>query len=81
MTESFTTPQERCGCSNILQRGKADNIRRIFIAYNKKEIIEKDFNFLADFCKGNNIYEKIADLEKSYYKTECEFIGCLCLED
>ena len=60
---------------------KADNIRRIFISYNKKEIIEKDFNFLADFCKGNRIYEKIADLEKSYYKIECEFIGCLCLED
>ena len=39
---------------------KADKIKRVFVAYNKKEIIEKDFNFLADFCKVNNIHKKQA---------------------
>ena len=60
---------------------KADNIRRIFVAYNKNEIIEKDFDFIADFCKDNKIHKKIADLEKSLYNKECDFIGNIWLED
>ena len=60
---------------------EADNIRRIFVAYNKKEIIEKDFDFLADFCKDKKIYKKIANLEKGLYNKEIDFVGNLCFED
>ena len=59
---------------------EADEIKRVFIAYNKKEIIEKDFNFLADFCK-DKIHKKLAELEKSLHNTECEFVGNTWFED
>lgn len=67
----------RCGYPEI----NADKIKRVFIAYNKKEIIEKDFEFLADFCKGNKIHKNMAKLEKSFYNRECSFIGNIWLED
>ena len=60
---------------------EAENIRRIFVAYNKKEIIEKDFDFLADFCNDNKIHKKIIKLEKSLYNKEIDFVGNLCFED
>ncbi len=60
---------------------EADKIKRIFVAYNKKEIIEKDFEFLADFCKGNKIHKRITAMEKGLHKTECVFMGNACFED
>ena len=60
---------------------QADKIKRFFVAYNKKEIIEKDFEFLADICKKNDIHKKIADMEKSLYKIECEFVGNVYFEE
>ena len=59
---------------------KADKIKRVFVAYNKKEIIEKDFAFLEDFCKENKIHKKIADLEKGLHITECELVGNVWFE-
>ena len=59
---------------------EADEIKRVFIAYNKKDVVEKDFDFLVDFCKDNSIHKKLAELEKDIYNTECDFVGNMWLE-
>ena len=59
---------------------EAEEIKRIFIAYNKKDIVEKDFEFLSCFCKEDSVHKKLAELEKGLYKTECELVGNMWLE-
>ena len=60
---------------------EADEIKRIFVAYNKKDIMENDFDFLTKFCEANDIHKKLAELEKGLYNTECNFVGNMWLED
>ena len=58
---------------------QGENIHRVFIAYNKKEIIENDFDFLYRAC-SSKLQKKIAENEKYYYNKDVCFIGGAELE-